>query len=95
MSRSLVSIEAIHEAGGIGADDLHLLDCLAVVIGHLQRGMAQQRLQRERIAVAHEVQAGERVPQQMRMEALNPRLSTDTFDNMAQRLGPEATIAAM
>src|SRR5258706_16088802 len=56
-------IDAVHDTGGVRAHDLHLAHCLAVMVGHLQRCMAEQRFQRERIAVAQEMHARERVAQ--------------------------------
>jgi hypothetical protein len=56
-----------------------------VVVGHLQRRMAQERLQGKRIPVAHEVQTRERMEQQMRMQALHIGLPPDPFDEQLER----------
>ncbi len=84
-------VEAVDDAGGVGSHHVHLLNGLTVVVGHLQGGVAEQRLEGERVAVAHEVETGERVAQQMGMETLHPRLPTDPLDELLQRLSLEAT----
>ena len=56
-----VGIEPVDDAGAVGMHHVHLPHCLTVVIGHLQDGVAEHRLEGKGAAIADEIQAGEGV----------------------------------